>query len=71
MLDHDTLADLRHEARQDAIDLADPLPAELDEDGDPTGPWTCIDYEKSDAAIAEAARLIEAYNAAKAERAAA
>ena len=42
------------------------LPAERDEDGDPTGPWIDIDYAKSDAAIAEAAQIIEARMAERA-----
>lgn len=43
-----------------AIDMAEPLPTQRDADGEPTGPWTSIDYAESDAAIAEAARRIEA-----------
>ena len=43
-----------------ARDMADPLPAERDEDGDPTGPWTRIDTSASDAVIVEVARIIEA-----------
>lgn len=49
--------------RELARDMADLPPVERDEDGEPVGPWSRIDCAASDAAIAEAARRIEARTA--------